>query len=249
MERLAWLRELSPERIEFPASKLLSFKSGREGGLLFDQTLFSPLELARQEEVNLLIWGRFEEIQDYLYVEVRALDAVLAAEVYRFSDAGTPERLYEILDVLASELAAVLWGRDWSSLTVDSVPSGGYVWIDGSYRGRAPIELPYLVPGSKEVRVEAPGYQPLVRTIELAPYERGYEQIVLVRARRDLSSGQRSKRRASLRRVPVAGDHPTGAAETRRVDPPGAAQRGVPGIPFVCGYGGARGGERFVDPG
>jgi hypothetical protein len=182
LERLAWLREIEPERIEFPASKLLRFKSGREGGLLFDQTLFSPLELARQEEVDLLIWGRFEEVQDYLYVEVRALDAVLAAEVYSFSDAGTPEELYEVLDALASELAAVLWGRDWSSLTVDSMPAGGYVWIDGSFQGRTPIELPYLVPGRKEVRVEAPGYQGLVRTLELAPYEQGYEQFVLLPA-------------------------------------------------------------------
>jgi hypothetical protein len=87
--------------------------------------------------------------------------------------------LYALFDELIRELATVLWGRDWSSLTVQSVPAGASVWIDEQFQGRTPLSIPYLLPGSRELRLQVSGYLPVSRTIELSPYTEGVENISL----------------------------------------------------------------------
>jgi hypothetical protein len=81
---------------------------------------------------------------------------------------------------LIGELASVLWGRDWSSLTIETVPPRAAVWIDGSFQGRSPLKVPYLLPGRAEIRIQAPGYRVEQRTIELAPYVEALERFTLL---------------------------------------------------------------------
>ncbi len=173
------LRELNPEAIVLPESKPLRFASGANGRLIFDQPVRSPLQLTRQENLDSLLWGRFEEIQGYIYFEVIFFDAALGENVFSYSDAVLPTELYEIFDELTDELASILWGRDWASLRVDTEPPRASVWLDDSFQGRTPLEIPYLIPGSRELRVQAPGYQSVVRLISLDPYTEAVQQIVL----------------------------------------------------------------------
>lgn len=173
------LRELNPEAVAFPESKPLRFASGTTGQLIFDQPVRSPLQLTRLEDLDSLLWGRFEEIQGYIYFEVHFFDAALGEDVYSYSDAVLPMQLYEISDELTGELASILWGRDWASLWVETEPPGASVWLDDSFQGRTPLEIPYLIPGSRELRVQAPGYQTLIRLIDLHPYTQAVQQIVL----------------------------------------------------------------------
>ncbi len=182
LARLSYLRDLDPVSIEMPESKPLRFKSGPEGELLFDKSIRSPLQLAREQQVELLLWGSFEEIQGYLYLEVRALDAVLTRELFSYRDAASFDGIYEIVDDIVAELATVLWGRDWASLSIETVPPGALVWIDGSFRGRAPLQLPYLLPGERKLRVDSPGYQSSLLSVFLSPYEAGKETVVLIPA-------------------------------------------------------------------
>jgi hypothetical protein len=173
------LRELDPEAIAFPESKPLRFATGTSGQLIFDRPVRSPLQSARQEDLDSLLWGRFEEIQGYIYVEVNFFDAALGEDVFTYSDAVLPTELYEISDGLTGELASILWGRDWTSLRVETDPPGASVWLDDTFQGRTPLEIPYLIPASRELRVQEPGYQPVVRIIDLPPYTEEVQQIVL----------------------------------------------------------------------
>jgi hypothetical protein len=179
------LRELDPEVIVLPESKPLRFALGANGQLIFDQPVRSPLQLTRQENLDSLLWGRFEEIQDYIYFEVHFFDAALGEDVFFHSDALLPMELYEKSDELTDELASILWGRDWASLRVETEPPSASVWLDDSFQGRTPLEIPYLIPGSRELRVQAPGYQSVVRLIDLHPYTEAVQQIVLPREPRD----------------------------------------------------------------
>jgi len=174
------LRELDPESIAFPRSKPLRFISGADGQLVFDKEVLSPFQLAKQQDLDVLLWGRFEEVQGFLYFEITLFNAILGEPVFTYSDATPPAELYERFDELIVELATVLWGRDWSSLTVQTVPPGASVWVDEVFRGRTPLSIPYLLPGSKEMRVEVPEYQPVLRTIELSPYTEEIQRITLI---------------------------------------------------------------------
>jgi two-component system chemotaxis response regulator CheY len=158
---LSALRELNPEAIAFPESKPLRFASGTTGQLIFDQPVRSPLQSTRQEDLDSLLWGRFEEIQGYIYVEVNFFDAALGEDVFSYSNAVLPAELYEISDELTGELASILWGRDWASLRVETEPPGASVWLDESFQGRTP------------------GYQSVVRLVDLPPYTEALQQIAL----------------------------------------------------------------------
>jgi hypothetical protein len=174
------LGELDPEQIAFPESKTLHFVSGADGQLVFDRAVLSPFQLAKQQDLDVLLWGRFEEVQGFLFFEITLFNAVLGEPVFTYSDAAAPIELYDLFDDLIAELATVLWGRDWSSLAVQTVPPGASVWIDEEFQGRTPLSIPYLLPGGRQLSVQSPGYQSVTRTIELSPYDEQVQRITLV---------------------------------------------------------------------
>jgi hypothetical protein len=174
------LREVNPEEIHIQPNKPIQFVSGADGELVFDKEVLSPYQLAKQQDLDALLWGRFEEVQGFLYFEVTLFNAVLGEPVFTYSDAAAPIELYELADGLVAELATVLWGRDWSSLTVQTDPPGASVWIDDQFQGRTPLSIPYLLPGTRQMRVQIPEYQSVARTIELPPYTDQVQRITLL---------------------------------------------------------------------
>jgi hypothetical protein len=188
LEALQSLQNLDPEQIVLPQSKPLRFVSGADGQLVFDKEVLSPFQLAKQQDLDVLIWGRFEEVQSFLYFEITLFNAVLGEPVFTYSDAAVPIELYEIFDELIEELATLLWGRDWSSLAVETDPEGASVWIDEVFQGRTPLRIPYLLPGRKELRVQSQGHQSVIRTIELVSYREESQRITLVPQPRDTVS-------------------------------------------------------------
>jgi hypothetical protein len=203
VERLNAVSAADPELVPFPDRKPIRFVqagAGSEAGPaaganlavanlaggeatdpLVETSVLSPLRVARHEQVNLLVWGTLEEIQGYLYLEVRAVDAHLGRETFYFRDAAEPEELAARLETASAELSRTLWGRDWASLAVETIPPDARVFVDGAYVGRAPVEVDYLVPGSVEIRAEAPGFRVELLRVDLPPFVQTQAAIVLER--------------------------------------------------------------------
>ncbi|HEC62280.1 MAG TPA: PEGA domain-containing protein, partial [bacterium] len=171
VDQLRFLEELDPREIVFPESKPVHFNIGGESGSLFPAPVFSPLRMAKREKLDLLIWGRIEEVQDYLYIELGALDTALGREVFSFKDAAAREDLHESIDAIVEELVPVVWGRDWSSLLIEVQPRDSRVYLDGEYIAEGDVFLEYLLPGRREVHVVRAGYMESMAEVELVPYE------------------------------------------------------------------------------
>ena len=54
------------------------------------------------------------------------------------------------------------------TLTIDTVPSGAHVWVNGRPRGTTPVEVSFVHPGTWTVRVEKPGYASLGQEVGVA---------------------------------------------------------------------------------
>ena len=54
------------------------------------------------------------------------------------------------------------------TLTIDSTPSGATVWVNGRERGRTPVEVPFVHPGTWTVRLELPGYASVSQEVAVA---------------------------------------------------------------------------------
>ena len=86
------------------------------------------------------------------------------------------------LAVLALGLAGAIAILTWQLLPgalVESEPSGAVVLVDGKHVGSTPLLLSALLPGDRQVRVEAPGHAPWSGTAPIAPGASGRVLAVL----------------------------------------------------------------------
>ena len=170
VEELARLRELDPAGVAFPERKEVRFAAGSGGELLLAEPGRATLRAAQAAAVNLLIYGSFEEIQDYLYLEVRAVDTALEREIYFYSDAAGREGLSSALEAAVEGLTRALWGRDWASIAVEASPREARIYLDGTLLGNGQARLDFVSPGERSLSVELEGYETVSRLVTVQPY-------------------------------------------------------------------------------
>ena len=170
VDELDRLTGLDPAQVEVPERKEVHFAEGSRGEVLLPEAGRAPLAAAVDDKVNLLIYGSFEEIQGYLYLEVRAVDAGLQREAYFYADAAGREGLGPDMEALVTGLTKVLWGRDWASLAVTASPSEARIYLDDSLLGTGETRLDFVNPGERTLRVELEGYETQTRTVQVEPY-------------------------------------------------------------------------------
>jgi len=76
--------------------------------------------------------------------------------------------------ILAAGLAITgCYGQVQRTLTIDSEPQGALCWLNENEIGRTPCTVPFTWYGTYEVRLETPGYEPLVSTarVHAPPYQ------------------------------------------------------------------------------
>ncbi len=167
-DRLQALRELPLEELEIADHKPLVMTEVGSDDPLLPAPRFSPLQAAREADLDLLITGELEEVDGVLFMQIRALDANLERQVLSFRDVVRGERLDETLSEVERQLAELLLGEPWGTLRVAPTPAQSAVYVDGVFAGLGVVELPYQVLGPHTVRVTAPGHEPLERTVTLA---------------------------------------------------------------------------------
>jgi len=191
VDALNGLRAMAPDAVAFPDSKGVRFAAGEREQVLLPAPLHSPLQEALKVSVNLLIWGRLEEVQGFLYLEVHALDSALQRETFAYSDALARDELPAVLGQVTQELEREVWGRDWAALAVQAAPPQASIYLDGTLVGTGRARLDFVVPGERELRVELDGYATQIRRINLQRYsllELTVELEELAREPRALSS-------------------------------------------------------------
>jgi hypothetical protein len=186
LSRIRWLESLDPSVIDVAEEKPLAFKDGTAAGKLFDAPLYSFYQYAMDKDVDLLVGGTVTEIEGYLLVDLWAFAPAREAVVYSYREAAGPEEIYSSLDAAVKGLTGVVLGRDWSALSVNPDPPNSVVVIDGVSMGAGKVNAAYLAPGSREIKVTAPGYAPDTRTVELAPFAEKTIDVSLVKQERPM---------------------------------------------------------------
>lgn len=126
-------------------------------------------EFAEDEDVDLVIYGRVEQIEEYVYLEFFAWDRFRGEERSLGVTAARPEEIYDASADIQATVAQTILGRDWAHLIVEA-PPGAAVSVDGSLRGVGTVEIRYLRTGDVRIGVRAPGKTSDQRVISLLPY-------------------------------------------------------------------------------
>jgi hypothetical protein len=170
VEALDRLDALDPAEVKFPEKKEVRFASGSRDEVLLAAPGPAVLRAAQDQSVDLLIYGGFEQIQGYLYLQIHAVDASLEREVFSFTDAVDPEQLPSALSAAAEGLTRTLWGRDWASLVVQASPPEARIYVDGTLLGTGQARLDFVTPGEHGLLVELEGYVSQEQAVSVQPY-------------------------------------------------------------------------------
>ena len=157
-----------------------------ESSPLLPPHLFSPREYALENEVDLLIWGEIEELQQVLLLRIHLFHALMDEEVFLYEDAGSPENLYSSIPQIVRECAELILGREWVSLSVLPEPLDSRVTMDGVFKGIGRVNERYILPGDLSIRVDSPGYASWEKEVHIDPYEE--REIVVTLEKKELVS-------------------------------------------------------------
>ncbi|MFW5727238.1 MAG: PEGA domain-containing protein [Spirochaetia bacterium] len=137
-----------------------------------DGKLFSPPRLplkvwTNEQEIDCLIGGRIEALDDLLYVEMHVYlkDINSSRTLYR----GTffPSEIDQFSGELAAALRSFLYGQEWSDIAFEVEPSTAEIAVDGSDVDTDETgTLRYIDPGIHSIEVRAKGYKSRVLTVE-----------------------------------------------------------------------------------
>ena len=167
--KIEYLRGLDYREIPFPdKSTIVIFNSN---GALLDYPEYSVYEYARQNNIDLVISGEIEQIQEYFYIRISALHMEGNKEIFVFENALSSETIYDFLPELQNELIGIILGRDWSNITIVPKTADSVIQINGEVKGIGMVRENYMVPGMVEIEVFHQGYEPVEETVFLNPFE------------------------------------------------------------------------------
>ena len=164
-EKMTFLRNLDSKKIEFPDKKPIEYTDNKLSGKLIESPEFSPMQLAKKWNVDLLIWGMVEQVDDILYIRVNAYESAVDRSVFSYIDAGSRENVYSYLKNAAEELSDIILGHSWGSLVIETEPPDSAVYVNGEFRGFGNEELKYISPGKTDIRVDHDGYKRYTDTL------------------------------------------------------------------------------------
>ena len=171
-EKLAELEHFDPETLSVASRRPLTLYRPAGGGGLIEDKSFSPADTARENDLDMYIHGRIEEIEGVIFFETRVWNSALERDERVIQKAATPESLNVEIDESLRGIKEAVYGRVWSELIVEPVPEYGEVYLDGEFLGTGAVAARTLEPGSHTLEVRAGGYEDEKRTLFLTPSER-----------------------------------------------------------------------------
>ena len=165
--RLAYLGALQPGLIDVKERKPVVVVEGTGAGKLLAVPTVPPPVFCAQQGLDLLVGGSVEEVQGYLLLDVWAFDPLYGGNTFTARNAASRDELYSSVPVFGREIARTILGRAWAQVAFAPDPPEASLYVDGSLAASGATPVMYLAPGSHEIRLSAPGYRDVTRTVEL----------------------------------------------------------------------------------
>ena len=166
MMELYNLENFRPADVTVPASMSLVFAEGEPGREFLNPVRINPKLFLKYNSLDALIHGNTVRVGDYF--GIRLMYSTRTADHVLWEGAVGEDRLQESANEAAAEARSLLLGRDWAGMTISTIPSGATISLDGEVVGVGLWSSGILRPGEVTVAVEAPGFTPEARVVELS---------------------------------------------------------------------------------
>ena len=128
-----------------------------------------PLKLwTEEQDIDCLIQGRIEPLEELLYIEVKAYLRATNQSHIIYRDSFFPRESENLVNDIKRALRSFLYGREWADISLEVEPVTADVYVDGSV---AELDetgtIRYLEPGLHTIEVRESGYITQSRLIDL----------------------------------------------------------------------------------
>jgi hypothetical protein len=167
--RRDFLLTVDTSLVDVAAEKPVTLVEGTGQGKLLDEPPVPPAVYCARQGLDLLVGGTIREVQGYLLVDVWAYQAARDTMIISAREAAVREDLYADMEGLGGQLTGAVLGREWSIVAFAPSPPESSLYVDGALAASGASPALYLEPGDREIRITAPGYGEVTRTLTLAP--------------------------------------------------------------------------------
>jgi hypothetical protein len=140
---------------------------GNAKGQLIDPASGIPSSIARSQKISLLIFGTLRDLSGYVEVRLEGYDASLGTDVFAWKGFCAPEDPSPLARSFARKIVEFVAGRAFARLVVKPSPDSARISIDGSNLSLGERTIYRYASGPVNLRVEAPGYIPVVSSLNL----------------------------------------------------------------------------------
>lgn len=167
--RRDFLTKLDLAKVTVAAQKPLVIKDGTGAGNLFDPPRVPPSAFCVKNSLDILVGGTIREVEGYILVDAWVYDALRDEKVFTYRDASLREETYASIPGISRKIVGLFLGKPWASISFSTEPPDGSLYVDGKLAATGKTPTVYVPPGSREIRVSAPGYKDVTRTMTLDP--------------------------------------------------------------------------------
>ena len=166
--RAAMVQAMSPEQIEVAAEKPIERRSGDQQRVLSrdGRTLG---EIARQEDLDLLITGSIDQVGEFIFVETELYNTLTERRESSSQLVGSFEEVGALFVEIQDRIAEVLIGGKFASVTIQGIKDDTKIYIDDRLYGYGEQTISYIQPGSHNVRVASSTGQERTQTLFSIP--------------------------------------------------------------------------------
>jgi len=158
-KKIQELKSESASEWKVPSQQRVILSDHNQEGELYDPPQL-PLKLwTEEQDLDCLIQGRIEPLEELLYIEVRAYLRATNQSRIIYRDSFFPKESEKLVNDITKALRTFLYGRQWADISLEVDPVTAEVYVDGD---AAELDetgtIRYLEPGLHSIEVREPGY-------------------------------------------------------------------------------------------
>lgn len=169
-KQLQAIRTMDGSPIAVPLEKPIRFLYADEGRLL-PAPVQTPVVFMNLKEMDFYIAGYIEEVEGWVYIEVKGYAAGFQDPVFVYANAGALDTAEGKIAEAALDLKTAVYGKEWGAAIVSVNEEKSSVYVDGKFVGSGGELRIFLPAGEHELRVEATGYEDLTSAFALTHKE------------------------------------------------------------------------------
>ncbi len=138
-------------------------------GLVFKRQPGNISATAEQNDLDLVIYGYIEDIDEYQLLEVRVWNNLISEDILVWKTALSTDDVNAVIEPGLIEVKTAVAGKIWAELSVNA-PDNSLIYIDGNFKGISRINKFMTEPGNHIIGVRKRGLKDVEKEVILEPY-------------------------------------------------------------------------------